>query len=142
MVEFKASNLRVRPPLILQSVSDDPLNIRLAAMREAIAAGQDPNELGGMKNPGVARPLHYAIPDLRGRSPIEELEAWFRAYNECHSDWATEDLELYPFNEAALKVMKKAAAKLDAQDDGSDQQTLDKKESVSSGSIFDKVRSW
>lgn len=143
MVEFKAPVLRVRPPLIALSISNDPLDIRLAAMREAIAAGQDPNELGGMKNPGVGRPLHYAIcdsaghdyeqlkqnlpvvqllleagadprlPDLRGRSPIEELEAWFKAYNEGHSNWATEDLELYSFNEAALKAMKEVATKLD-----------------------------
>ena len=144
MVEFKDPAFRVQPPLIYYSFSNDPLDSRLAALHEAISAGEDPNELGGMKNPGIARPLHYAIcdsaghdyaqlkqnlpvvellleagadprlPDLMGRSPIVELEAWFDAYDKGHEHWAPEDLDLYPFNKAALEAMKKAVAKLDS----------------------------
>lgn len=92
-------------------MSGDPLEVRLLAIQETLASGEDPNELGGWHNPGVARPLHYAIsdcvqhdqaqlkhnltiiellleagadprlPDLHGQSPIEELEAWFREYH-------------------------------------------------------------
>jgi hypothetical protein len=91
-------------------MSGDPLEVRLLAIQEALASGEDPNELGGWPKPGVARPLHYAIsdcvqhdqaqlkqnlpviellleagadprlPDLHGQSPIEELEGWFREY--------------------------------------------------------------
>ncbi|KAI8938501.1 hypothetical protein NX059_004391 [Plenodomus lindquistii] len=149
MVKFLDPVLRVRPPLHVQCISNEPLGIRLAAIREAIASGEDVNELGGWKNPGVGRPLHYAIDDSAqhdytqlkrnlpviellleagadprlpglepGRmSPIEELEVWIRHYEEGgHEKWTVEDLALYPFHEAALRIMKKAAVALDGKD--------------------------
>jgi hypothetical protein len=110
MEKFLPSKFRPRPPLHCLCMSGDPLEVRLLAIQEALASGEDPNELGGWPNPGVARPLHYAIsdcvqhdqaqlkqnlpviellleagadprlPDLHGQSPIEELEGWFREY--------------------------------------------------------------
>jgi hypothetical protein len=47
--------------------SSDPVEVKLPAICEALAAGEDPNELGGWKNPGIQRPLHYAICDVRLR---------------------------------------------------------------------------
>lgn len=146
MVKSPDPVLRVAPPLHKQCISNEPLDVRLSAIRKAIASGEDPNELGGWKNPGVGRPLHYALDDSAQhdytqlkqnlpviellleagadprllsptpgrRSPIEELEAWFREYNKGdHSKWAPEDLELQPLYEAALQAMKKAALALD-----------------------------
>lgn len=118
----------------------------MAAVRKALASREDPNELGGWRNPGEGRPLHYALDDSAQHSwtqleqnlpivellleaeadprlpclnpghesPIEELEAWFRAYNEGgQSTWAPEDLELQPFHAAVLQAMKKVALALD-----------------------------
>jgi hypothetical protein len=53
----------------------------LPAVLEALASGEDPNELGGWKDPGTGRPLHYAIDDsaqhdhaqLKQNLPIIEL---------------------------------------------------------------------
>jgi hypothetical protein len=111
MGKFLPPKFRPRPPLHCLCMSGDPLEARLLAIQEALASGENPNELGGWHNPGVARPLHYAIsdcvqhdqaqlkqnlpvigllleagadprlPDLHGQSPIEELEAWFREYH-------------------------------------------------------------
>ncbi|KAF2126320.1 hypothetical protein P153DRAFT_388361 [Dothidotthia symphoricarpi CBS 119687] len=174
MVEFRDSVHRVAPPLHVQSISNEPLDVRLAAIRQAIAAEENPNQLGGWKNPGVARPLHYAIddsaqhdykqlkqnlpviellikagadprlPDLQPgrRSPIQKLDSWFKAYNESHSSWATEDLELYPFYKAALRIMKKTAAELDAQDKIQNQQALEEKEPARSTSWFVMMKFW
>lgn len=132
-------------PLIFQPISYEPIEVRLAAMHAAIAAGADPNELGGRRNPGIGRPLHYAICDsasvdynqlkqnlpivellleagadprllnATGKSPIDELEAWFREYNKDHSKWATQDLELQPFFASALQAMKEVADQLDGE---------------------------
>jgi hypothetical protein len=146
MVKFLPPKFRAGPPLHCLCISNDPLEVRLPAIREALASGEDPNELGGWKDPGTARPLHYAIDDsvqhdhaqlkqnlpiiellLEAgadprlpslgpwrRSPIEELEAWFEAYNrDGHSKWEPEMLELQPFYAAALQTMKKAASALD-----------------------------
>lgn len=111
MGKFLPPKFRPRPPLHCLCMSGDPLEVRLLAIQEALASGEDPNELGGWHNPGVARPLHYAIddcvqhdqaqlkqnlpvielllkagadprlPDLHGQSPIEDLEAWLREYH-------------------------------------------------------------
>jgi hypothetical protein len=111
MGKFLPSNIRPRPPLHFLCMSGDPLEFRLLAIQEALASGEDPNELGGSSYTGIARPLHYAIsdciqhdqvqlqqnlpviklllkagadprlPDKDGQSPIEELEAWFREYH-------------------------------------------------------------
>jgi len=128
-------------------ISDDPLELRLPAICEALEAGDDPNELGGYEhNPGIRRPLHYAIDlyaqPLKGLkanlaivelllqygadprlldlpasscSPIEELESWFRAYDSDHSRWEPEDLEIYPFFNAALGLMEAQAEELDGE---------------------------
>ncbi|KZM20152.1 hypothetical protein ST47_g8720 [Ascochyta rabiei] len=145
MVKFLGPEYRVSPPLHVQCISNAPLDDRLSALRAALAAGADPNELGGWKNPGTCRPLHYAIddsaqhdyrqlklnfpvvealleagadprlPDLRPgrRSPIQELEGWFEAYESGHAGWCAEDLEMCPFYEKALRAMKKVAKELD-----------------------------
>jgi hypothetical protein len=118
----------------------------LPAIREALASGEDPNELGGWRGSGTSRPLHYAIHDTpqhsldqlkqnlpviellleagadprlpclgpMPQSPIEEIEAWFEAYNKGgHLKWPPEILELQPFFAATLQAMKKAASALD-----------------------------
>lgn len=133
----------MKAPLHYFAISNDPLSTRLPAMRAALASGEDPNKIAGSKNPGLGRPLHYAIddsaghdyaqlkqnlpvielllkegadprlPNQMGKSPIEELEAWFREYDKGHETWAEEDLGLYDFNKAALETMKVVAAKLD-----------------------------
>ncbi|KAH6629303.1 hypothetical protein C7974DRAFT_184435 [Boeremia exigua] len=63
MVKFLEPRFRRCPPLHKHCISNEPLETRLVALHEAIAAGEDPNELGGWKDPGIARPLHYAIDD-------------------------------------------------------------------------------
>jgi len=55
--------LKDRSPLLYEPVSDNPIEIKLANMCAAIAAGADPNELDGSENLRVGRPLHYAICD-------------------------------------------------------------------------------
>ena len=80
-MKFLDPVLRVASPLHKQCISNEPLDVRLAAIREAIASGEDPNELGGWKNPGVGRPLHYALDDsaqhdytqLKQNLPVIEL---------------------------------------------------------------------
>lgn len=63
-------------------ISNNPLESRLPALRQALEAGEDPNELGGWRHyPGIQRPLHYAIDDsirhdprqLKQNLPIVEL---------------------------------------------------------------------
>lgn len=81
MVKFVESKLRVAPPLHKLCISNDPLDDRLPAIRQALASGEDPNELGGWKHAGVSRPLHYAISDhighdfaqLKQNLPVVEL---------------------------------------------------------------------
>lgn len=61
--------------------SSEPLEVRVPAIREALAAGEDPNELGGRKVPGISCPLHYAITtwgdcasgELKRNLPVVEL---------------------------------------------------------------------
>lgn len=70
-----------KPRLHHVSIARRPLDVRLPAIREALQAGADPNELNGFKNPGPARPLHYAICDsaavdyreLKQNLPVVEL---------------------------------------------------------------------
>ncbi|KAJ8113727.1 hypothetical protein OPT61_g4208 [Boeremia exigua] len=111
MTQFLRPKFRPRPPLHCLCLPGDPLEARLKAIQEALASGEDPNELGGYTNPGVGRPLHYAtddsvqhdrvqmpqnlpvvklllesgadprLPDLHGQTPIEGLEMWLRAYH-------------------------------------------------------------
>ncbi|KAF2134590.1 hypothetical protein P153DRAFT_391922 [Dothidotthia symphoricarpi CBS 119687] len=53
-----------RPPLLWEPISTEPIEVRLANMRAAIASGADPNELDGTRKPRVGRPLDYAITTL------------------------------------------------------------------------------
>lgn len=121
----------------------EPLEARLPAMRQAIAAGADLNVPGGMTNPGTGRLLHYAICDIagvdyrdlrqnmpmvellleggadprlhawHGESPIDILESWLASYDQDHTKWNVEELELHPFFQAAFEAMKKRAHELD-----------------------------
>lgn len=133
-------------PLFYYAMSYAPLEIRIAAIRAAIAAGADPNKLDrGPLN--VGRPLHYAVCDMAmidvnqlkqnlpivellleagadprlinrtpiSRSPIKELEDWFRAYEQCHVTMSQEELGLYDFYAKALNAMKEVARRLDGE---------------------------
>lgn len=81
MVKSSGSVFRVAPLLHQQCISNEVLDVRLAAMRKAIASGEDPNELRGWKNPGVGRPLYYALDNsaqhdyaqLKQNLPVIEL---------------------------------------------------------------------
>jgi hypothetical protein len=130
------------PPLLWEPVSQNPMEIKLANMRAAIASGADPNELDGTKMPRVGRPLHYAISSLAfvnyetlksnlpiielllesGADPrlsalkevsaLDEVSSWLSAFDKDGKNWAPEDIALKPFYEAAYKAMKKVADKL------------------------------
>ncbi|EMR62172.1 hypothetical protein MGN70_005916 [Eutypa lata] len=135
MDDIKASydrnNLnRVEYPLHEIGQMEDPIEIRLAWAEEAIAAGNDPNELdiyGGLSR-GLDRPLHCAVNgggppenlqlvrflldrgadprlrDARNRlTPMWLAELWSKGDEKLPSNY-------YP---EALKMMKAAAKKLD-----------------------------
>ncbi len=114
-------------------------------MRAAIAAGADPNELDGRlrigrplnyaicdsafvdyaqlkQNLPIVELLLEAGADPRlgsarpySKSPIQELEAWFREFEVHGEEWAEEDLELFGFYEKALGAMRKVAERLDGE---------------------------
>ena len=137
MDDIKASydrnNLnRVEYPLHEIGQMEDPIEIRLAWAEEAIAAGNDPNELdiyGGLSS-GLDRPLHCAVSgggppenlqlvrflldrgadprlrDARNRlTPMWLAELWSKGDEKLSSNY-------YP---EALKMMKAAAKKLDGE---------------------------